>query len=172
MSLKIYDRYDHVLPDHLKDDIVRNIESEYSGLIDSETFKALSLEKFRLVADAVKSIDNVSFTETLQLQNREGKLINPDNLSTGCKGVLLLLLEKCKVLDTIELSKNALCHLLLNVQNGAVIMEPPYKWPIIKKAEGNKFVDIDPSTKVDIIWEDMYFKSVEELNNFIEYGED
>ena len=166
MSLVIYNRADiDSLPQTLR--FVSDIETSFNKEADIEhIIKNMSVEEFNIVSKIMFIIEEVTFTEDRQLLCRRGYPLNIQKLSTGCKGILLLYLNKCDVLDTLELGDNALDQLILNCTRGIILREPPYTWWPIYYSDD---IELSDATKIDIRYHDKHFLQLADYNDYVEY---
>ena len=174
MSLRIYNRYKHSLPFEvdLEEDLVKDVEYAFIKRIPKSIVDNVSFKELGMLRDILKNIDSVIIDDNRDLWSRSKEHITVNQLSTGCKGILLLMLEKCKVLDTLELGQNAICYIILKCNKGSIILDSPMTWPIISQQLFETDILIDNNTKIDVIYEDRHFSTVGELNDYIEYGDD
>lgn len=136
-------------------EIITDIEEEFTKIKLSGTAE----EK-----EAIRIIDKGTFLDGYRFIDRFGNTLYKEELSTGCKGVIVLLHNPNKILDTKEVGLNARDVLVSLCKNGGAI--------ITNVAYTRKF---DPKhyklgDSIDVEFGGNIFKSFDDLNYFIETG--
>lgn len=109
-------------------------------------------EKERL---ALKIIDKADYKSEFEVIDRFGDKISIDNISTGCKAVIVVLNSKEPV-STIECGMNALSTIFSLCDNGTVYVRDIW----------DKFPEVVSSDKVNIEIDGRQFKSFKAFNDY------